>query len=116
LHTDRLDRRVNAAAWNWLVRRVFHVQIRDVGCAFKLMRRDLAQRCELTSSGAMINAELVVKSIAEGARVREVGVHHRARVAGEHVGGAPHVIGCGLHELLVLRRRLGGGPSSPVTG
>ena len=38
---DPLPRRLNAYAWNRLVDRVFHLDVRDVDCAFKLIRRDL---------------------------------------------------------------------------
>jgi glycosyltransferase involved in cell wall biosynthesis len=116
LCADRLDRRINTAAWNWLVRRVFNVPVRDVDCAFKLVRRELAQRCELTSDGAMISTELVVKCAAQGARLREVGVHQHARVAGRHSHAAAPVVGRSLRKLAALRRGVGGRPSSPVTG
>ena len=36
LRRDPLNRRLNAAAWNWLVRRAFALPVRDVDCAFKL--------------------------------------------------------------------------------
>jgi len=66
LRQDPVNRRLNAAAWNWLVRRMFHLPVRDVDCAFKLVRRDLLQSCALTSGGAMISTELLVKCLAAG--------------------------------------------------
>jgi Glycosyl transferase family 2 len=104
---DRRDpfvRRANAAAWNWLVQRVFGLGVRDVDCAFKLMRRDLVAPLELTCSGAMISTELLVRARARGARVRQVGVHHRPRVAGEQSGARPRVVARALRELTVLHR------------
>ncbi len=80
---DPLHRRMNAAAWNWLVRRCFAVPVRDVDCAFKLMRRSLVQRLDLSAEGAMVSTELVAKASARGAHIVEVGVHHRPRVAGD---------------------------------
>src|SRR5439155_14066047 len=79
---DPLHRRVNAAAWNRLVRMFFDVPVRDVDCAFKLARTELLQGLGLRSSGATISTELVAKCVARGARVAEVEVSHRARVAG----------------------------------
>jgi glycosyltransferase involved in cell wall biosynthesis len=35
--SDPFARRVEAAAWNWLVRRLFALPFRDVDCAFKLI-------------------------------------------------------------------------------
>src|SRR5262245_22187432 len=40
LRSDPLRRRLNGAAWSWLVRRMFRLPVRDVDCAFKLVRRD----------------------------------------------------------------------------
>lgn len=106
LRRDPVHRRANAAAWNWLVRRVFGLPVRDVDCAFKLMRRELVQRCGLTASGAMISTELLVKALARGARLQELGVHHHPRVAGDSSGADPRVVLRAFKELASLRRTL----------
>jgi glycosyltransferase involved in cell wall biosynthesis len=106
--SDALNRRLNAAAWNWLVRRLFHLPVRDVDCAFKLMRTSVVQPIPLTSRGAMISTELLVRSLAAGARLEELGVHHRPRVAGAASGASPRVILRAFRELAVLRRVLPG--------
>ena len=106
LRRDPLNRRVNAAAWNWLVRRMFHLPVKDVDCAFKLVRRDLVQSFPLEAGGAMISTELVVKCLAAGGRLEELGVHHRPRVAGEQSGANPRVVARAFFELARLRRSL----------
>jgi hypothetical protein len=103
---DPLHRRVNAAAWNWLVRRAFDLRVRDVDCAFKLIRREVVEDMALASSGAMISTELVVRAQADGARVRELGVEHRPRVAGEQSGASPRVVLRAFRELRELRHEL----------
>jgi glycosyltransferase involved in cell wall biosynthesis len=99
LRQDRLLRRVFSAAWNRLMRALFRLPVRDVDCAFKLIRRDLLQRLELQTSGAMISTELLIRCRAEGARVVEVGVHHHPRVAGEETGAKVPVILRAFREL-----------------
>jgi glycosyltransferase involved in cell wall biosynthesis len=106
LRRDPLNRRLNAAAWNWLVRRMFRLPVKDVDCAFKLVRRELLQSFALESTGAMISTELVVKCLAQGGRLEELGVHHRPRVAGEQSGANPRVIARAFFELARLRRSL----------
>lgn len=108
---DPLHRRLNAAAWNWLVSRVFDVPVRDVDCAFKLVRTEFAQSAGLTASGAMISTELLVRCLALNARLEEQGVMHRPRLAGESSGANPRVIARAFRELAQLRRTLpaGGG-------
>lgn len=101
---DPLIRRANAAAWNWLVQHVFELDVRDVDCAFKLLRRDVVAGLELTSGGATISTELLVKALANGARLRQLGVHHRPRVAGRQSGARPRVIVRALRELTALHR------------
>jgi glycosyltransferase involved in cell wall biosynthesis len=96
---DPPHRRLNAAAWNWLMHKRFDVPVRDIDCAFKLVRRDLLEQIPLTSSGAMISTELVVRAVAAGAIVREVGVHHLPRVAGEQSGANPRVVVKAFREL-----------------
>jgi glycosyltransferase involved in cell wall biosynthesis len=103
---DPFGRRLNAAAWNWLMRRMFRLPIHDVDCAFKLVRRDLLQRIQLVSDGAMISTELIVKSLQSGARLTELGVRHRPRAAGEQSGASPRVIVRAFLELFKLRGAL----------
>jgi glycosyltransferase involved in cell wall biosynthesis len=103
---DPWNRRLNAAAWNWLVRRTFGLAVRDVDCAFKLMRRDLLQACDLRAGGAVISTELLVKLLGHGARLREIGVHHRPRVAGSSSGANPRVVLRAFRELATLHRAL----------
>jgi glycosyltransferase involved in cell wall biosynthesis len=111
---DPLHRRFNAAAWNWLVRRTLKLDVRDVDCAFKLVRRDLLQSLPLTSTGAMISAELVVRAKARGARMAELPVEHRPRIAGEPSGANPRVVLRAFRELAELRRELSAGTRAPL--
>lgn len=103
---DNIVRRVNARAWNMLIRRLLKIPVKDVDCAFKLIDRDLLQRLELVSDGAMISAELVAKSLQLDARLSEVGVHHRPRPAGEPSGNNPRVVRQAFRELIALRSNL----------
>ncbi|MEA2220158.1 MAG: hypothetical protein QOJ35_2784 [Solirubrobacteraceae bacterium] len=103
---DPAHRRLNAAAWNWLMHRRFDLPVRDVDCAFKLVRRDLLDEIPLTSAGAMISTELVARAVAAGAVVREVGVHHLPRVAGEQSGASPRVVIKTFRELTRLHGEL----------
>jgi glycosyltransferase involved in cell wall biosynthesis len=112
---DPLHRRVNAAAWNRLVRHTFDLRVRDVDCAFKLVRREVVQDLPLASSGAMISTELLVRAQAGGARVRELAVEHRPRMAGEQSCASPRVVLRAFRELRQLRHELRGEPGSPAS-
>jgi len=100
---DPFARRANAAAWNWLMRRMFALPVHDVDCAFKLVRRGCLEQVDLVASGAMISTELVAKTLQNGARLKELAVRHRPRAAGEQSGASPRVIGRAFLELAQLR-------------
>ena len=80
--------------------------VRDVDCAFKLVRRDLFDAFELTSAGAAISAELLARSRRAGARICERDVRHLPRNAGRQSGLRPRVVVRASAELLRLRRTL----------
>jgi hypothetical protein len=112
---DPLERRLNAAAWNALVDRVFDLPVRDVDCAFKLLRGELAHGLTLTADGAMVSTELIARARLAGARIAEVGVHHRPRVAGHSSGADPRVILQAFRELRRVRADLRQAARPPKT-
>jgi cellulose synthase/poly-beta-1,6-N-acetylglucosamine synthase-like glycosyltransferase len=104
---DPLGRRLAAALWNRLVDAVFGLPVRDVDCAFKLVRTELVKDMPLTASGAMISTELIVRCLAAGARLEQIGVRHRPRQAGKQSGTSPRVVARAFLELGSARRQLG---------
>lgn len=106
LRADPAPRRAAAWAWNQLMERTFAVGVRDVDCAFKLARGDALRALPLTSDGAMISTELLVRARQLGWRVSEIGVHHRPRMAGESSGGDLHVVARAFRERRALRHAL----------
>ncbi len=109
---DPYRRIVAAAAWNRLVHALFQLPVRDVDCAFKLVRRKLMYELELESEGATISTELLAGLLRRDARMAEVGVLHQPRTAGRQSGLNPRVVARALRELVALRRRLG--PPEPA--
>lgn len=99
---DHLMRRINGRAWTTLVRVVFGVTIGDVDCGFKLFKREMLEGMELRARGAMISTELMARLAARGAKVKEVGVHHLPRLAGEQSGANLRVITRAFRELFAL--------------
>lgn len=98
-----------AWVYNHLIRLLFGGGWRDVDCAFKLFRRDVFTRVPLErvrSNGAFFSPELLVTLGRAGVRVRQVGVRHFARTAGEPKGAPPKVIIRAIRDLIRLRARL----------
>jgi glycosyltransferase involved in cell wall biosynthesis len=74
-----LLRRLPSLTANWVIRRVTGTKIHDLGCSLKVFRREITD--ELRLYGEM---HRFIGPLAEaiGARVAEVEVNHRSRVAG----------------------------------
>ena len=68
--------------YNAFARFLFRIRIRDVDCDFRLIRRELLDRIQLTSTSGTICVELVRKLELSPYRVVEVGVHHYPRLHG----------------------------------
>jgi glycosyltransferase involved in cell wall biosynthesis len=69
-------------AYNSLARTLFRIQIRDIDCDYRLIRRDLLKDLRLTSTSGTICVELVRKLELSGCGATEVGVRHLPRLYG----------------------------------
>lgn len=99
---DPPHRLLNAWAWGTLVRSLFRLKgVRDIDCAFKLIRRDVFKKFKLETTGAMISTELLVKSQKNGFRIAEIGVNHYPRTAGQQTGAKLSVIARAFKELFM---------------
>jgi glycosyltransferase involved in cell wall biosynthesis len=103
---DHLGRRLNTYAWNLLVRALFRLPVRDVDCAFKLIRRSVLAEVTLAADGAMISTELLARVCQRGHRIVEVPVRHFPRPAGRPSGARPAVVARAFVELVRLRAAL----------
>ena len=105
---DRLIRKINAWGWGVLVRLLLGVGLRDVDSAFKLYRREIFDRIEMKSTGALIDAEILARAARLGYRIGEVPVRHLPRLAGQQTGANVRVILRAFRELFRLRREIVG--------
>jgi glycosyltransferase involved in cell wall biosynthesis len=103
---DPFYRRCNARAWNLLVRYFFNLKIRDLNCAFKLVNRKVLEKITLSSSGAAISTELLVRAYNAGFRIKEIKVSHKERVFGTQTGSNPKVVLKAFKELFELYKNI----------
>jgi glycosyltransferase involved in cell wall biosynthesis len=92
--------------WNrmWLG---FPRNIKDIDCAFKLIKRDVITRVQpLVSDGAMMSTEFLLKAHRAGFIYSQVGVHHYDRLAGSATGSNLGVIWKAIVDTFVLRKVL----------
>jgi len=89
---DPFIRKLNAFAWGTLVKLLFGFRVKDVDCAFKLVRKEIIDKAKLESDGALISTELLAKATRMGYKIMETGVHHYPRKAGTQTGAKIKVI------------------------
>ncbi len=70
------------SVYNFCARLLFDIRIRDIDCDYRLIRRELLDKIQLTSTSGTICVELVRKLELSGCEVAEVGVHHYPREHG----------------------------------
>lgn len=103
---DPLIRKLNAWAWNRLVRFLLGVKVRDIDCAFKLFRRQIFETIKLDSAGAMVNTELLALAGKHHFTIKEVPVSHYPRRQGAQTGANLKVILKAFRELFSMYGRL----------
>jgi glycosyltransferase involved in cell wall biosynthesis len=117
---DPLHRIVIGRAYHWFVKLAFGLRLRDVDCDFRLMRRRIFERVELTRSSGVICVELMKKVQDQGFRIGQVPVHHYHRSYGKsqffnfpRVGRTLVDLFLLWIELVVRRIHLGGRAPAP---
>jgi glycosyltransferase involved in cell wall biosynthesis len=103
---DPLYRRLYGKIFGLAVTILFGLRMRDIDCAFKILNAELLRDIELTTPGALINTEMLVRARRRGASIVQVGVHHYPRHAGESSGGSPRVVFRAMGETVRLWLRL----------
>jgi glycosyltransferase involved in cell wall biosynthesis len=80
---DPFHRVVIGLAYQYFVKLLFGLVIRDVDCDFRLMRRSIFERITLESTTGTITFEMVKKMQDAGYQIVEVPVHHWYRQYGQ---------------------------------
>ena len=97
---EGLKRTIYSIAYNWLIRTLFGLTLRDVNFSFKLMRREVLDAITLRSEGSLIDAELIVKAKNHGFAIQQIGLDYFPRVRGVSHLSSPTVIFKILRELV----------------
>jgi len=98
-------RLIYSFVYNRLVNLLFGINVRDVNFSFKLFTRATLSKFRLTSEGSFIDAELLARARAAGARVVQMGVHYYPRQAGTSTLARPGIIFKILAEMVRFRVR-----------
>lgn len=73
-------RAINSFIYNFLIKILFRINIKDINCPAKLFKKSIFEKVKLKSNGSFIDAELIVKSIKKGYKVRQMRVEYFPRI------------------------------------
>ncbi|MEW5759047.1 MAG: glycosyltransferase family 2 protein [Candidatus Omnitrophota bacterium] len=103
---DPLYRIINAKAYNLLVVMLFGLGVRDIDCAFKLIRKNVLDKINLKSESQFISAEFLIKAKKLGFRIQQCPVKHLPRTEGRATGNSFRAIVNSFKELFRLWKEL----------
>lgn len=101
---DSIVRRINGWCWTKLVCFLFDISVQDIDCAFKLFKHEIFDKIKMSSTGALIDAEVLARAVRNGYSITQKGVHHYPRKAGKQTGANLKVILRAFKELFKLRK------------
>jgi glycosyltransferase involved in cell wall biosynthesis len=121
--SDPWYRVIIGTLYHHTVKVLFRLQVRDVDCDFRLMRRSIFDRVQLDKSTGVICLEMMRKIQTAGFRIVEVPVHHYHRTHGQsQFFNVRRVFWTGVDvlklwfQLVVLRQQRGPQPVPATAG
>ncbi len=90
--SDSISRQFNTFLYHLLIQIMFGLKIKDIDCAFKLIKKSVIDNIALDSTGALISAEFLIKAKKKGFKIVQVGVNHYPRLYGKQSGAQFRVI------------------------
>lgn len=81
-YPNSFARRVMSGAMNAIIRHLFSAPFMDLGCSFKLFRKDAAAASKASSNGIFAQCEMVLRAHRGGYKIAEVPVNAYPRTSG----------------------------------
>lgn len=95
-----------SAALNLGVRVLFGRRFRDITCGLKLIRRDVVDDLEITSTSPFVGGEIVIRAAMKGYHIGEVGISTYPREFGDSAVISWANIVATIREIMRLRREI----------
>lgn len=92
--------------FNFIIKILFGIKIKDINCGFKLFKRDSLQKMVLITKGSLISTEIMALANRNKLKIKEVGVNHYPRAYGKQTGASFKVILITFLEICRFKGRL----------
>lgn len=104
--SEGVRRLVYSWFYNWLIKLVFGLRVKDVNFSCKLIRKEVINTVNLRSEGSFIDAELLTKADRCGFRIIQFGTNYFHRSCGVSTLSSWRVIIKILKELFSLKKEI----------
>lgn len=98
--SEGFRRSLNANLFKIYINLLFRLHVKDIDCAFKLIRADLLKELKLSSGSAFTSAEILYRLKKKGVKFVEIAVNHYPRLYGQATGANLKVIIKACYEAL----------------
>jgi hypothetical protein len=110
---EGLRRIVYSFVYNWLIRLLFRLRIKDVNFSFKVIRTAALKQMDLRSDGSFIDAEMMILADRHGLFIAQIGLDYFKRQGGNSKLSSLSTIVTILREMVresprLIRTRRGG--------
>lgn len=98
---EGFGRYINANLFKLYIDLLFRLHVKDIDCAFKLIRADKLKNLKLISGSAFTSAEILYRLKKKRVKFKEVPVKHYPRLYGKATGAKLNVIIKACYEALI---------------
>lgn len=98
-----LKRIMMSKVYNFLVRSLFGLQIRDINSGLKIYKREALQGLDLKSRSPFIDVEIFVEAVRRGFRIKQYGLVFELRTKGSSTISRPAVVARTFRDMLAYR-------------
>lgn len=80
---DPFTRILASRVYGLFVKSLFGLKVKDIDCAFKLMKKSSVEELGFVSNSFFVSTELLVRARKKGLQIKEIGVRHYPRKEGK---------------------------------
>ena len=99
---EGFQRALNAKILKITMNILYRLHVRDIDCAYKLIKKDALENIKLVSEGAFLSSELLYRLKKKGYKFKEICVNHYPRKFGNPTGNNIKVMIRGIKETFML--------------
>ncbi|HPN72656.1 MAG TPA: glycosyltransferase family 2 protein [Candidatus Omnitrophota bacterium] len=97
---DTAFRKFVSEGYNYLVRTLFGLRVRDINSGCKIVRRDLVKDISFISRSPFVDTELFLHALKKKARIKEYSLIFRTRSAGKSYMARPNIIMATFRDMM----------------